>query len=114
MVSLKPAEKLALLMAIFVVLNTVDWAMTMYGLSNGAAEGNPLVRNNLNNLALASAIKLVAIPLLFVLTNSAVFGVSKKRKLALVIKISLGIVVVVNIIYLGVIVNNLLVLHFFT
>jgi len=65
MSSLKPVEKLALLIAIFVVLNTVDWAMTMYGLSNGATEGNPLVRDDLNNLASASTRKLVELPLLF-------------------------------------------------
>jgi len=35
-------------------------------------------------------------------------------KLALVIKVALGIVVAINIIHLGFIVNNLLVIHFFT
>jgi len=54
--SLKPVEKLALLIAIFVVLNTVDGA----------------------------------------------------------IKVALGIVVAVSIMHLVVIVNNLLVIHFFT
>ena len=116
MASLKPAEKLVLLTILFVVLNAADWAMTMYGLSRGAVEGNPLVRGSLNDLASVAAIKLVGLPLLFAAMYGAVFTISRIMKRDIVTKIVLETAVTVNIIYLGVILNNIIVnivIHFF-